>query len=600
MLITADIGQTLGASDREACAPPAGTHQHSTPDDAATRRMSTQHTKENGMHHPASATALDVLNDVYVRSGMSREAFATSAGVSSSTLRRALNGTVRISPELAYAVGQHHDLDPLDMLGRQDRATLAILAAARYHAHAAGTAPTPYLPPDAHDVDDNASAVDVISCLIATTGLNQNQFAATLGYKRATIAKMLSGNRPLTARVAVALAQRYGVDAADLVARQRRCQLTAIAERRRSTSPSPTHARTDGTTHNRPTRTRRSLPAHAAPVSPGTTPDAAGHLDQRTLARFVSDLEVRPGHRVLEIGPGHLTDILTEQAGPTGSVTTIITTRRKGILDHAPYHRIVVTTEQRDILPAWHQLLTDRGMRSDSFQPIDVGRLVMLLRLRGATHQLQFRRRRPEHLSSSYASFHSAAPLDLSTQHGQRAHDHERCAVLPITGTRPTLIWDSDQNIDPAALSPFLHDGPDCRLWTRTLIGDSQDLAGLWLSLAAREPGACGLAAGDGSQLAPHALPGGSPAIVDEATLAYLTRRDQHSTKRDSPNEYELGVAAYGPDSVTLAARVAGHIREWHATRKAPDLLALPHQQPPPHGRSRGINRPSTQLTFIH
>ncbi|HET6288791.1 MAG TPA: SAM-dependent methyltransferase [Amycolatopsis sp.] len=190
---------------------------------------------------PVRAAARDMLADVLARSGETRESFAESVGYPSAQFDQVLHARRRVTPELAYAVSRRYDCDPLALLTLQDRAELAAATARRERtATAAGSARAARRHPLRVDVDESASAVEVLRAVVAATGLDLGTFAATLGYSRATIANAVSGREALTAAVACSIAWHYGIDAADLLARQSRSQLAALADRDRRTRATST------------------------------------------------------------------------------------------------------------------------------------------------------------------------------------------------------------------------------------------------------------------------------------------------------------------------------------------------------------------------
>jgi protein-L-isoaspartate(D-aspartate) O-methyltransferase len=106
------------------------------------------------------------------------------------------------------------------------------------------------------------------------------------------------------------------------------------------------------------------------------------------MATMLEQLEVRPGHRVLEIGAGtgYNAALLAHLVGPTGSVTTVdidddtaaaagthlasagVTCVRvvcadgwAGAPDDAPYDRIILTVGAHDISPAWRMQIVPGG-----------------------------------------------------------------------------------------------------------------------------------------------------------------------------------------------------------------------------------------------
>ncbi len=125
------------------------------------------------------------------------------------------------------------------------------------------------------------------------------------------------------------------------------------------------------------------------------------------VAQMLEQLDVRPGHRVLEIGAGtgYNAALLAHLVGPGGRVTSIdidedvVEGARSGLaavgcdnvhlicgdgeyghLGDAPYERLVVTAGAWDVPPAWTDQLT-----------VD-GRIVVPLRVRGLTRSVALER----------------------------------------------------------------------------------------------------------------------------------------------------------------------------------------------------------------
>ncbi|MGH3813578.1 MAG: methyltransferase domain-containing protein [Pseudonocardiaceae bacterium] len=125
------------------------------------------------------------------------------------------------------------------------------------------------------------------------------------------------------------------------------------------------------------------------------------------VAGMLEQLDVAPGHRVLEIGAGtgYNAALLAHLVGAAGEVTTVdidgeVVPRAReylaaagyrgvsvfcgdgefGCAGHAPYDRIVVTAGAWDLPPAWVDQLAAGG------------RLVVPLRMRGLTRSFAFER----------------------------------------------------------------------------------------------------------------------------------------------------------------------------------------------------------------
>jgi len=294
------------------------------------------------------------------------------------------------------------------------------------------------------------------------------------------------------------------------------------------------------------------------------------------VAGMLEQLDVQPGHRVLEIGAGtgYNAALLAHLAGPAGEVTTVdidpdvARDAREGLAGagyrdvsvicgdgelgypgHAPYDRVIITAGAWDLPPAWLDQLAPGG------------RLVVPLRMRGLTRSIAFER-----------------------EDGcWRSRSVEECGFMPMRGaggvaernihlggdSGVTLRIDDGQPADAEALGRALG-YPATLSWTGvTPLGGVSGHLDFWL---ATMEGFCRLIvqsrAIDRGFVAP-AFQWGSMGVFDRDTFAYLTRRpDSHADgTRRSPSE--LGVCAYGPGSGELADRVADRVRAWDRDRRS-------------------------------
>ncbi len=290
------------------------------------------------------------------------------------------------------------------------------------------------------------------------------------------------------------------------------------------------------------------------------------------VAGMLEQLDVQPGHRVLEIGTGTGINaaLLADLAGSDGQVTSIEIlpdaadrARRHlaeagfenvrvicgdGALGHdagAPYDRIIITAGAWDIPPAW-----TRQAASDA-------RLVIPLRISGFTHEVTLQRsRKPP--GPAWASLHSRLSGFIKMR-GAGQHDERDMPV--VAGGQSELRVEAGLPGDPAALVRAASKPPVQR-WTGVQVTDLglPDLE-IWLArlgglsrLINRRPGH-GLAAAIGA--------GGSLAVLSSTgdTFAYLTFRPAEGAGGDTTRE--LGIYAYGPHGDLLADRVADRVRAW-------------------------------------
>ena len=299
------------------------------------------------------------------------------------------------------------------------------------------------------------------------------------------------------------------------------------------------------------------------------------------VAMQLDQLDVQPGHRILEIGAGtgYNAALLATLAGPSGHITTVdidpdVTAHARQALDetghpevrvittdgslgadeHAPYDRIIVTVGAFDIPPAWRDQLAPGG------------RLTVPLRWRGQTRSVTFVRD-GDLLRSDSVRLCGFVPMI-----GQ---DHELPGHLDPAGL-VTLYWDSDQDITLAALNGVLTQ-PKTPVWSTVTVGGSESFDGVWLRLTGTQPGTCRIAADPTAvtdELCTPAIPSRSPALVEHDSLAYLTFRRVDDGA-------ELGAIGHGPTGQRLARRLCDEIRAWGDTRTAePVITTYPADTP--------------------
>ncbi|MFE3205649.1 methyltransferase, FxLD system [Embleya sp. NPDC059237] len=305
------------------------------------------------------------------------------------------------------------------------------------------------------------------------------------------------------------------------------------------------------------------------------------------VAGMLHQLQVRPGNNIMEIGAGtgYNAALLQRLTEPTGRLVTLdidpeVTAGARSALDatgnqavrvitrngvlgapeHAPYQRIVVTVGTWDIpTPWWHQLAPE-------------GRLVAPLRWRGQTRAVAFTLTEDNVLVSDSVELCGFVPMV-----GQEG---ELTAPIDADG-EVALHWDDDQNIDPTALTGVL-DHSRTSTWSGVFVVADESFDGIWLRLAAFEPGTCRIAAEatavDSGRCTP-AIASRSVALVEETSLAYLALR-RHD-RQGHPTQWELGAHAHGPQGHDLAKRLCDRISEWNDNRDAePRITAYPVNAP--------------------
>lgn len=324
------------------------------------------------------------------------------------------------------------------------------------------------------------------------------------------------------------------------------------------------------------------------------------------VATMLEQLEVAPGHRLLEIGAatGINAALLAELVGPTGIVVTIeldddlaagartnLTATgynqvevicgdgALGYPARAPYDRIIVTAGAWDIVSAWwHQLAVG-------------GRLVVPLRLHGSglTRSIAFDLEATGRMVSTRAAVCGFVPMRGAAA---MSEPHVRLADDVI------LTLDADDLPDEPALAQALTH-PAYDHWTGVQVRHEEPAEHLDLWLATTNSGARfgRLSVGSAARalgLVNPATRWAGATLYDGGSIAYLAARPA------GDEAIEVGVITHGPDNSKLAARASELLHRWSQERPSQPIITAYPAGRPSHKLSSGtyIGRPDTSLTI--
>ena len=314
------------------------------------------------------------------------------------------------------------------------------------------------------------------------------------------------------------------------------------------------------------------------------------------MAIMLEQLNLQPGHRVLEVGAGtgYNAGLIAHLVGDSGRVTTIDIDEDLvegvrdhlaaagldsvtavcgdgglGYPDHAPYDRIILTVGAWDIVPAWWEQLRPGG------------RLLLPLEVRGGIQKSVAFDRIDEHLLSS-----SVEDCGFMTLRGDFAKTQ---GPIPL-GPDPDLILSIDDAgaVDADSVYRMLSDPSEDRSTGIHVSPREVIFGGLALWLGIQEPGFCVLYAG-GQMVDRGIVPGvmefsgewrscwTNGLLAQDGLCVFVRSRDQNFTSGQpaDPQTFELFVRSFG-SRTELATRLIQQVSRWDdAGRPASDQLRL-------------------------
>ncbi len=302
------------------------------------------------------------------------------------------------------------------------------------------------------------------------------------------------------------------------------------------------------------------------------------------MAIMLEQLDLQPGHRVLEIGTGtgYNAALIAHIVGDAGQVVTmdidddIVQGAREhlsaagfanvrvicgdgglGYSDAAPYDRLILTVGTEDIAPAWSEQLKPNG------------RLVLPLSIKGGVQESIALEKIDGHLES--ISIKGCGFMMLRGALASPEND------LPL-GEEPGLVISiEDQGVRDAEMAYQLLIGPSRNLSTGVRIKPGEIWGGLKLWLALHEPGFCNTSA-YGESAVRGWVPclfgyGGewkccfTSGVINASSLAVLMRPPDSPLPWDCPEDsvpFELFVKSFGSED-SLARRLIEQVRAWDA-----------------------------------
>ncbi|MGW1603149.1 methyltransferase, FxLD system [Streptomyces eurythermus] len=296
-------------------------------------------------------------------------------------------------------------------------------------------------------------------------------------------------------------------------------------------------------------------------------------------ADMIEGLCLKPGAIVFEAGSGgYNAELIAHVTGPDGRVVTVdidpwVVHRTRRLLTEAgrgrvtateadaalgaPAHLVprggydasVITYNCSDISPAWREQLADGG------------RLVLPLEIGGYTRAITFERR-GEVLHARRFTHCGFVP-----DQGQQAR---AVPVVPLLDGELTLRFDDGAAADTKGLEEELR-GRRHEVATGITMGSGVYFGSLQLYAATTLSGFCRLHAHQDGGVTAIEKDHDAPAIVGDASLAYLTYVQTRHGERPEDKEWEWLVHAFGEQGPQLAEQLAATVHAWDRHVRADD-----------------------------
>ncbi|MET9611822.1 methyltransferase, FxLD system [Kitasatospora indigofera] len=298
-------------------------------------------------------------------------------------------------------------------------------------------------------------------------------------------------------------------------------------------------------------------------------------------ANMIENARLRHGSRVLEVGGGgYNAALIAEVVGPGGRVVTVdldpyVVNRTSrftaevgastvvaalgdgalgapaALVPRGGFDAVIVTYNAWTIAPAWREQLADGGV------------LVVPLEIHGYTRAIAFRREGD--ILRAMAWTHCGFIRDAGSL-GRAVPE----AVLADGGLR--LRFEDGEAGDTAGVDEALR-GPRYEVATGVTMGAGVYFGSLQLFAATTLPGFCRLAAGQEPKDGVTGIGKGQdvPAILGDASLAYLACVQVRDGDRPEDKEWEWGVHAFGEYGPQLAERLAETVQAWDRQVRADD-----------------------------